>query len=164
MADTVDQKTRSRIMARIHGKDTTIEILVRKALFSKGYRYRINDKKLPGCPDVVLKKYRAVLFVHGCFWHVHTCHIFRAPASNEKYWSEKLDRNKSRDIETTKKLMDMGWRVLIVWECALKGKNKKDFGKLIDEIETWLHGDSVRSEISGNTSATNQDKTNIPKA
>lgn len=137
------------MMSSIRGKNTAIELAVRKALFSKGYRYRINDSKLPGKPDMTLKKYNAVIFIHGCFWHVHDCHLFRYPSTNQDFWKQKLENNKLRDIDTTKKLMDMDWRVLVVWECALKGKHKKDFDQLIDEIETWLHGDSIHSEISG---------------
>lgn len=147
--DIVDSITRSRMMSSIRGKNTAIELAVRKALFSKGYRYRINDSKLPGKPDMTLKKYNAVIFIHGCFWHVHDCHLFRYPSTNQDFWKQKLENNKLRDIDTTKKLMDMDWRVLVVWECALKGKHKKDFDQLIDEIETWLHGDSIHSEISG---------------
>ena len=149
MTDIVDSITRSRMMSSIRGKNTAIELAVRKALFSKGYRYRINDSKLPGKPDMTLKKYNAVIFIHGCFWHVHDCHLFRYPSTNQDFWKQKLENNKLRDIDTTKKLMDMDWRVLVVWECALKGKHKKDFDQLIDEIETWLHGDSIHSEISG---------------
>lgn len=105
---------------------------VRKYLFSKGYRYRINDKKLPGKPDIVLKKYKTVIFVNGCFWHMHDCGRFRWPSSNEDYWNKKIHGNVNRDKDNQKKLKELGWKVLVVWECELK---KKCFEETMNHLE-----------------------------
>lgn len=149
MTDTVDSSTRSRIMSKVKGKNTSIETDIRKALFARGYRYRIHTGKLSGHPDIVFPKYKAAVFVNGCFWHAHDCSRFKIPDSNKEFWTKKFENNKARDTRTYETLRQAGWRILVVWECALKGKRKKDFDGLIDEIETWLHGDSIYSEISG---------------
>ena len=108
-------------MSRIHGKDTKPEELVRKYLFSRGFRYRKNDKRLPGKPDIVLPKYRTVLFINGCFWHMHeNCKDFVMPKSNVDFWTEKLSGNVTRDKINREKLVELGWNVLIVWSCELK--------------------------------------------
>lgn len=112
-------------MSCIHGKDTKPEELVRKFLFANGFRYRKNDPRLPGKPDIVLPKYKTVVFVNGCFWHKHDgCKYFVWPKNNAKFWREKISANSSRDQENYKKLQDSGWRVLIIWECELK-KDKR---------------------------------------
>ena len=119
--DVHDKKTRSYNMSCIKGKNTKPEEKVRKALFSKGFRYRKNDRRLPGTPDIVLPKYRTVIFVHGCFWHMHEGHpCFVMPKSNAGYWKPKLERNRERDAENIRKLEAMGWNVIVVWECELK--------------------------------------------
>jgi DNA mismatch endonuclease (patch repair protein) len=121
MAHTHTPEVRSYNMSRIRSKDTTPEITVRRFLFSKGFRYRIHDKKLPGHPDIVMKKYRTCIFVHGCFWHAHrSCKYFKVPKSNKDYWKTKLKRNKARDAKHVKELMKLDWNVLIIWECELK--------------------------------------------
>lgn len=141
MADIVDRKTRSRMMSGIKGKDTKPELVIRKALFAKGFRYRLHDKKLPGKPDLVFPKFNAVIFVHGCFWHAHDCHLFKWPSTNEAFWREKINRNKSIDKQNCSKLVNKGWRVLEIWECALKGKKKLEFSPLIDFISVWIQSD-----------------------
>ena len=114
-------------MSRIRNKDTKPEELVRKYLFSRGFRYRKNDARLPGKPDIVLPKYRTVIFVNGCFWHKHNnCQYFVWPHNNADFWRTKIERNVLRDQEHTKKLQDMGWRVLVIWECELKSKWQLD--------------------------------------
>lgn len=121
MVDKFSKETRSYIMSRIRGKDTQPEIIVRRYLFSKGLRFRKNDKRYPGSPDVVLPKYRTVVFVHGCFWHLHDgCRYATIPKSNVDYWKKKLYGNKERDERNQKELESMGWNVIIVWECQLK--------------------------------------------
>ena len=121
MADVHSAYTRSYNMSCIHGKDTKPEELVRKYLFSKGFRYRKNDARLPGKPDIVLPKYRAVVFVNGCFWHGHAgCRYFVWPKNNSEFWKKKIDGNVARDERTYKLLCDLGWRVFVVWECELK--------------------------------------------
>ena len=109
-------------MSRINSKNTKPEEIVRKFLFSHGFRYRKNDKRYPGHPDIVLPKYKTVIFVNGCFWHMHDCKEFVLPKSNLDYWLPKLERNKQRDKENVKKLQSLGWNVIVVWECELKDK------------------------------------------
>jgi len=126
MADKFSKETRSYIMSRIRGKDTKPEIMVRSFLFSQGLRFRKNDKRYPGSPDVVLPKYNTVVFVHGCFWHLHEgCKHAKIPKSNVEYWEKKLYGNRERDARNKKELEDMGWNVITVWECELK-KDKRE--------------------------------------
>ena len=121
MADIKTKESRSYNMSRIAGKDTKPEELVRKYLFSKGFRYRKNVRKLPGTPDVVLPKYRTVIFVNGCFWHGHEgCKYFVWPKNNAEFWRQKIETNISRDRRKEAQLRDMGWNVMIVWECELR--------------------------------------------
>ncbi len=136
MADNHTKEIRSMNMSHIRSKGTKPEEQVQKYLFSKGFRYRKNVKKLPGCPDIVLPKYRAVIFVHGCFWHKHDCPRFVWPSSNKEYWIPKINRNVERDYTNKNKLESLGWRVLIVWECELKKKSfEETMHRLISEIE-----------------------------
>ena len=126
VADKFSKEKRSYIMSRIRGKDTKPEILVRSYLFRRGLRFRKNDRRYPGSPDVVLPKYRTIVFVHGCFWHLHEgCKYARIPKSNVEYWENKLYRNRERDEQNKKELEDMGWTIITVWECQLK-KDKQD--------------------------------------
>ncbi|MCK4910717.1 MAG: DNA mismatch endonuclease Vsr [Thermodesulfovibrionales bacterium] len=132
MADIFDKHKRSEIMSKIKSINTKPEITVRKYLYSKGYRYRIHKKGLPGKPDIVLPKYKTVIFVQGCFWHGHSCKIGsgkRKPKSNQSYWNNKIARNIERDKENHRKLKTMGWKVIKIWECATKDE-KKLFNKL----------------------------------
>ncbi len=125
--DKLDKEQRHNIMAAIHGKDTKPELLVRKFLFSRGFRYRLNHPRLPGHPDLVLRKYRTVIFVNGCFWHGHeNCKSFRMPKTNIDFWEKKITRNKQRDIEEQRQLASMGWHCITVWECQLKPKNRAE--------------------------------------
>ena len=124
-------------MAAIKDKDTKPEILVRKFLFSKGLRYRLNNRKLPGSPDIVLKKYKTVIFVDGCFWHGHEgCKYFRLPKSNTSFWETKITRNIERDKETTQALTALGWKVIRIWECELRNKSNREaaLNKLLNDI------------------------------
>ena len=122
MADNHTKEIRSMNMSHIRSTNSKPEEIVRKYLFSKGFRYRKNVKKLPGCPDIVLPKYRTVVFVNGCFWHKHDCPRFVWPSSNQEYWRPKILRNVERDQLSRQELEAMGWKVLIVWECELKKK------------------------------------------
>lgn len=123
-------------MSQIKGKNTKPEVLVRKFLFSKGFRYRIHDKRLPGKPDIVLPKYKTVIFVNGCFWHGHNkCKYFILPKSNAQWWKEKLDRNIQNDILYQSKLLEQNWKVIVVWECDLKGSySLQTLEKLMSDI------------------------------
>ena len=125
MADKISKEKRSYIMSMIKGKNTKPEILVRKYLFHHGFRYRVNVKRLPGTPDIVLRKYRTVIFVNGCFWHGHEgCPDFRPPRSRVEWWTEKLRRNKERDARVREELRTMGWNTMVIWECQLKPKER----------------------------------------
>ncbi|GAB3710150.1 very short patch repair endonuclease [Spirosoma flavus] len=137
MADNHSPSVRSYNMSRIKSKDTKPELAVRKYLFSKGFRYRIHDKRLPGKPDLVLPKYKTVIFVHGCFWHNHDgCRRAVIPKSRVDYWLPKIVRNKSRDAENTEKLKASGWKVLTLFECELKPKNVAEtLESLLDQIK-----------------------------
>lgn len=120
MADNHSPEVRRYNMSRIRSKNTKPEEQVRKYLFAQGFRYRKNVKALPGCPDIVLPKYKTVIFVNGCFWHQHNCPRFVWPSSNKDYWIPKIERNATRDIQNQKELKNLGWKVLVVWECQLK--------------------------------------------
>lgn len=121
MTDTLNEQQRHYNMSRIRSKDTKPEEIVRKYLFSKGLRFRKNDRRYPGHPDVVLPKYKTVVFVNGCFWHRHEgCRYASNPATNREYWNQKFERNVERDAREQKELRELGWRVIVVWECELK--------------------------------------------
>ena len=128
MSDVMTPEQRSRCMAAVKGKDTKPEMIVRKYLFSRGLRFRVQVRKLPGTPDIVLSKYKTVIFVNGCFWHGHEdCKYFRLPKSNFEFWKEKIERNIERDRESMQALLDLRWKVIRVWECELRNKaNRED--------------------------------------
>jgi DNA mismatch endonuclease (patch repair protein) len=149
MADIVDSQTRSRMMSGIRGKNTKIELLVRKLLFSKGFRFRINHKGLPGKPDLVFPRYNAVIFVHGCYWHGHKCSLFRLPKTNRKFWREKIGGNQKRDILNFNELKKQKWRVLTVWECALRGKTDKELLIIREKLSKWIASKSKMKVIYG---------------
>lgn len=135
--DTVDTHTRSKIMAAVSQKDTKPEIILRKALHKIGFRYVLNDKRLPGSPDLVFPKYRAVIFVHGCFWHRHGCDYSTMPRTRENFWADKFKANVKRDRKKIIELNRLGWRVKVVWECRLKGNEKKVL-RQVTVITKWL--------------------------
>ena len=136
MADKDSEKQRHYIMSRIHATNTKPEIKLRKALFEKGLRYRVNVKTLPGKPDIVLPKYRTVIFVNGCFWHGHDgCKHYTVPATNTEFWVEKVRRNKERDAVDVQRLESLSWSVVTIWECELKSKVFQD---TITKVETAL--------------------------
>jgi len=133
MTDVHDKVTRSYNMSRIKGTNTKPEMLVRKFLFSKGFRYRINDKKLPGKPDIVLPKYKTVIFVNGCFWHGHeNCKYFKLPKTRTEWWKEKIEKNIENDLTKQSQLFNLGYRVLIIWECEIK--SKEFYKYIVDDI------------------------------
>lgn len=134
----MDAATRSRMMSGIQGKNTKPEISIRKALHLRGFRYRIHAKDLPGKPDLALPKYNAVIFVHGCFWHGHSCRYFKTPRTRPDFWLEKIGKNQTRDETQKTALIAAGWRVLVVWECAVRSMNREKSHVLIDLIAKWL--------------------------
>jgi len=148
LADVVDPATRSRMMSGIRGKNTKPELTIRKALHARGFRYRLHCK-LPGKPDLCLPKYRAVIFVHGCFWHGHDCHLFKWPSTRPEFWREKIGRNRAVDAAAEAKLLADGWRVGTVWECALKGRERLTLDDLTDELVGWLKSDRTGLAIRG---------------
>ncbi|MEZ3549684.1 MAG: very short patch repair endonuclease [Muribaculaceae bacterium] len=127
MADSMTAEQRSRCMAAVKGKNTKPELMVRKFLFAKGLRYRLHGRKLPGHPDLVFPKFRAVVFVDGCFWHGHEgCRSFRLPSTNTEFWQKKINHNRARDVANSAVLRLMGWRVIRVWECDLRNKLSRE--------------------------------------
>lgn len=125
---------RSEIMRGIQGTNTRAEVTVRRLLHSEGFRFRLHSEKLPGKPDIVLPKYHAVIFVHGCFWHGHTCKDGRRPKSNTDYWNRKLDRNLARDAMLARQYEELGWKRIIVWACELR-----DQARLLERLQSELH-------------------------
>lgn len=135
MADTKTPAERSENMSRIRSTNTKPEEIVRKYLFSHGFRYRKNDKRYPGKPDIALSKYRTIIFVNGCFWHMHGCSRSRLPRSNQDYWKPKIERNIQRDADNKQKLELDGWKVIVVWECELKKRIAEErLSRLCEEI------------------------------
>lgn len=137
------------MMAGIKGKNTKPELLIRKALFAKGFRYRLHSKLLAGKPDIVLSKYKVAIFIHGCFWHGHDCHLYRLPKSNSRFWAEKINKNKYNDTLVIEQLANVGWRIAVIWECSLKGRTKLDFEVLVDTLERWILSDKMNLSLKG---------------
>lgn len=138
MADVHDRETRSRNMAAIRGADTKPEMMIRRGLHARGFRFRLHDRKLPGRPDLIFPKYRAVLFVHGCFWHGHDCHFFKWPRTREEFWRGKIGTNVARDKASVAALHEAGWLVGVVWECALKGRQRRPSEDVLNAVSDWL--------------------------
>lgn len=138
--NTLTPEQRSKNMSKIHSKDTKPEIFLRGALFKAGFRFRKNDRRFLGTPDIVLPHYNAVIFINGCFWHGHkNCSLFRLPKTNTEYWKKKIGRNTERDKKITRTYLENGFRVGIVWECSITGKKRKEkLAKATEEISEWL--------------------------
>ena len=146
MADVVDKATRSRMMSGIRSKDTKPEMTIRKGLHALGFRYRLHAKDLPGKPDMVFPKHGAVIFVHGCFWHGHDCSAFRLPKSRRAFWRKKILANQTRDGGVRVKMKDAGWRVLVIWECALR---RNLVHRTLKRAQAWLPSRSRLLELKG---------------
>jgi DNA mismatch endonuclease (patch repair protein) len=149
MTDIVSAAVRSRMMSDIRGTDTRPEIDVRHGLHAMGFRYRLHVPGLPGKPDIVLAQHRAVILVNGCFWHCHDCHLFRWPDEREQFWRRKITRSRERDMEVRNALGTFGWRVLVIWECALKGRNRLPLKKVLKETAAWIRKGGACHEIRG---------------
>ena len=151
--DRYDTEQRSRIMARIGSKHTEPELLLRSSLHKLGLRYRLHTRHLPGSPDLVFPRFGAVIFVHGCYWHSHGCYRSTVPQSRQEFWREKFSANRKRDRRNVTELLESGWRVLIVWECALKGKTSYPSSVVAERVGTWLKSSEATEEIAGRSSS-----------
>jgi DNA mismatch endonuclease (patch repair protein) len=150
MADIVSASVRSRMMGGIKGKNTKPEIVVRSYLFAAGYRFRLHRRDLPGAPDIVMPGRRVAVFVHGCFWHRHAgCRYAKLPSTRPEFWRGKLEDNSERDARASDALLAQGWRVLVVWECAVRDERKQ--GGLQERLVSWINGKEVEGTFSGAT-------------
>ncbi|WHZ36521.1 very short patch repair endonuclease [Sagittula sp. MA-2] len=152
MAKAKSPMSRSENMSRIRSKDTAPELFVRRGLHARGFRFRVHRHDLPGRPDLVLTRWHAVIQVHGCYWHGHDC-LGRASKTNTEYWGPKIARNRERDARNEAALRDAGWRVLIVWECCLKGPGRWAPDELLDRIADWVRGEDGFAELEGSRPA-----------
>lgn len=150
MVDVLNKEQRHKNMSHIKCRNTKPEIDIRHSLHKLGFRYRVNVGKMPGKPDLVFPKYRSVIFINGCFWHLHGCSLSKIPESRHEWWLAKLSRNKQADLINQQELIKIGWRVLTVWECALRGTGKsrlESLNTVIEGIETWLKSQAILGEI-----------------
>ena len=136
-------------MAGIRGRDTKPELMLRQGLHRRGFRFRLHAKELPGKPDIVFPKYRAIILAHGCFWHGHDCVLFKWPSTRREFWHAKITGNRVRDMAVQEKLCAAGWRVLTVWECALKGRDRLATETILDRCARWLVSGRRIYEIRG---------------
>lgn len=148
MTDTVDATTRSRMMSGIRARNTKPEIIIRSLLHRQGFRFRLHARELPGKPDIVLPRFRAVIFVHGCFWHGHDCPLFKWPGTRPEFWRDKIGRNQTNDRKAIDALQKNGWRIGVVWECALRDKNRDVVG-VAQKMADWLRSDAPFFEERG---------------
>ncbi|VFU08873.1 DNA mismatch endonuclease of very short patch repair [Methylocella tundrae] len=137
------------MMAGIRGKNTQPELILRGGLHALGFRYRVHVAALPGKPDLVFPSRHAVLFAHGCFWHGHDCHLFKQPSSRSKFWAAKIAKNRENDSRAIEALAAAGWRVGVVWECAIKGRSRRPLESVIESCATWLKADERHFELRG---------------
>ena len=149
MADVLTPKQRRLNMSRVRGKDTRPEMILRRGLHARGLRFRLHCKDLPGTPDIVFPRHRAAIFVHGCFWHAHGCPMFKLPSTNTEFWDKKLAHNRANDATSIAELHRLGWRVFVVWECALRGPARHPLQLLLDYIIDWLGSQLSSGSISG---------------
>jgi DNA mismatch endonuclease (patch repair protein) len=145
--DVVDAATRSRMMSGIRGKDTGPERCLRSALHRLGFRFRLNRRDVPGRPDLVLPRYRAAVFVHGCFWHGHNCPLFRPPKTRPQFWADKVARNRARDAEVLAAVVESGWRHLAIWECSFRGGGRQAMERTARTAAGWIRGSRRTGEI-----------------
>ncbi|WP_338556698.1 DNA mismatch endonuclease Vsr [Erwinia sp. E_sp_B04_7] len=147
MADVHSSETRSKNMRAIRTRDTAIETRLAELMTGLGFSYRVQDKMLPGRPDFILDQYKTIIFVHGCFWHKHHCHLFKVPATRTAFWLGKIDSNVARDKRYIAELTAAGWKVLLVWECSLRGKTRLEEEALTSRLEEWICAGSGNAEI-----------------
>lgn len=147
MVDVLSSEQRKLNMSRIRSKDTKPEMLIRCGLHALGLRYRLHDRSLPGRPDLVFSRYRTAVFVNGCFWHAHGCVLFKLPTTRLDYWKAKLAANVQRDRKAIQALHEARWRVLIIWECALRGRNRLELEELLNAASAFLRGNLASAEL-----------------
>lgn len=153
MADVLAPELRRLNMSRVRGRDTKPEMLIRRGLHARGLRFRLHRRDLPGCPDIVLPSSNAVLFVHGCFWHGHDCPLFKMPATRPDFWRGKIAKNRLRDAAAVEALGGLGWRVGIVWECALRGPGRLLPEILLNRLVDFIAGSELLVEFRGTNDA-----------
>lgn len=149
MADVLTVAQRRFNMSRIRGRDTKPELILRLGLHARGLRFRLHRRDLPGCPDLVLPRFNAVLFVHGCFWHGHGCAMFKLPVTRAKFWATKIEGNRARDACALRRLERSGWRTLVLWECALRGASRRPVEVVLDEVVAWLRAEEFHGVVQG---------------
>lgn len=149
VADVLTTEQRRLNMSRIRGRDTKPEMFIRRGLHARGLRYRLQDRALPGRPDLVFPRYRAVIFVHGCFWHGHDCPLFRLPSTRPGFWETKINTNRARDSVSYEALLTLGWRVLVIWECSLKGASRWRPDDVLDACVDFLLSARIGQQIAG---------------
>ncbi len=160
MTDVLTPEQRHLVMSRVRGRDTKPEMLVRRGLHARGLRFRLQDRKLPGRPDLVFAKYRTAVFVHGCFWHFHGCGLSKIPGTRPEFWRKKLQDNVARDGKAVSALLAAGWRVLVIWECALRGTGRLGGAELLDGAASFITTQPRRHrEIRGRSSVDNAGST-----
>lgn len=142
-------RSRRPAMAKFRSSNTQPELIVRRLLHAAGFRYRLHVAPLPGKPDIVMSRYRVVVFVNGCFWHGHNCNLFRWPSGDQEYWRAKLERNRARDARSLFQLTRQGWRVLVIWECAIYGAGRLEPEHLLARIRAWLRSEYPYGAIEG---------------
>ena len=151
--DVHTPEQRSHNMSRIRGRDTKPEMVLRKGLHAAGFRFRLHDRSLPGSPDLTFPRFRAVVLVHGCFWHGHECPMFRWPSSRPEFWAAKIKGNRIRDLRTQDELRQAGWRVATMWECALRGRSRRPIDEVIRTMAEFLRSDADLATLEGSAPA-----------
>ena len=165
MADVLTKQQRRLNMSRIRGRNTKPEMIIRRGLHAKGLRFRLHCQDLPGRPDLVLPRHRAIILVHGCFWHGHGCHLCKTPQTRTSFWESKIAKTVERDRRTMEILIHEGWRVLIVWECALRGSRKIPIDRLLEECEAFIQRSAVaRAELAATSTETGKSSSDPPKS
>ncbi len=149
MVDVLTPEQRQLNMSRIRGRDTKPEMLIRRGLHARGLRYRLQDRALPGRPDLVFPRYHAVILVHGCFWHGQDCRMFRLPATRREFWRAKIDANRHRDVRAHEALLASGWRVLTIWECSVRGRGRWPIESVLEVCTGFIQGGRTELIISG---------------
>ena len=149
MPDIVNSATRSRMMSGIRSGNTKPEIMIRKSLRACGFRYRLHVRDVPGTPDMVFPRRRAVVFVNGCFWHGHDCPLFRVPTTRTEFWAEKIEHNRKRDFRVQQELKQAGWRALTIWECSIRGRKSIGLPRVVTAASSWLETGDGNLDIRG---------------